>query len=57
MVPLPKSHAIEVLRGAGHTQGAVAGAARVSIGTVRRVEREASVVDLDDAAARGRDES
>jgi transposase len=47
-----KRHAIQVLRDAGHTQGAVAGAARVSIGTVRRVERETAVVDLDDAAAR-----
>lgn len=52
MVPMLKRHAIQVLRGAGHAQCAVAEAARVSIRTVRRVEREAAVVDLDDAAAR-----
>jgi transposase len=47
-----KRHAIQVLRKAGHVQREVAGAAGVSIDTVRRVEREAAVTDVDDASAR-----
>ena len=52
MVPMLKRHTIQVLREAGHRQGAVAGVARVSIGTVRRVEREPAVATVDDALAR-----
>ena len=47
-----KRHAIQVLREAGQSQRAVAGAASVSIGTVRRVEREPAVTEVDDARAR-----
>jgi transposase len=47
-----KRHAIQVLRKAGHVQRDVAGAAGVSIDTVRRVEREAAVTSVDDASAR-----
>jgi transposase len=47
-----KRHAIQVLRKAGHVQRDVAGAAGVSIDTVRRVERETAVTDVDAASAR-----
>ena len=42
-----KRHEIQVLRRAGQTQVEVARLAGVSLGSVRRVEREAEVTDID----------
>ena len=47
-----KRHDIQVLRKAGHSQREVAGAAGVSVDTVRRVEREEVVTCVEDAGAR-----
>jgi transposase len=52
MVPMLKRHEIQVLRNAGHSQREVAGAACVSVDTVRRVEREAAVACVEDVPAR-----
>jgi transposase len=54
MEDMLKRHEIQVLRKAGHPQGEVAKLAGVSASTVRRVEREAFVTTVDDAAERQR---
>ena len=52
MVPMLKRHEIQVLRKAGLHQREVAGAAGVSIDTVRRVEREEAVTCIEAVGAR-----
>lgn len=49
-----KRHEIQVLRRAGHAQTEVAELAGVSLGSVRRVEREAAVTQIDTKAERER---
>ena len=49
-----KRHEIQVLRKAGHDQAEVARLTGVSEDTIRRVEREAPVTSVDDAAERRR---
>lgn len=50
MLPLLVRHQIQVLREAGHGQADVAKRAGVSVAAVRRIEREAGVTHVDDAA-------
>jgi putative transposase len=52
MVPMMKRHDIQVLQKSGHSQREVAGAAGVSVDTVRRVEREENVTCVEGAGAR-----
>jgi transposase len=52
MVPVMKRFEIQILRKAGHPQVEVAQLTGVSLDTVRRVEREASITHIDDAIAR-----
>lgn len=47
MLPPLKRHEIQVLRRAGHSQAEVARLAAVSVRTVRRVDEESSVVEVD----------
>jgi hypothetical protein len=47
MLPPLKRHEIQVLRRAGHSQAEVARLAEVSVRTVRRVEEESNVVEVD----------
>jgi hypothetical protein len=54
MIDMLKRHEIQVLRRAGHAQTDVAQLAGVSLGSVRRVEREAAVTHIDTEAERGR---
>ena len=54
MIKMLKRHEIQVLRKAGHTQADVADRTEVSESAVRRVERESTVGDVDDGAARQR---
>ena len=50
MIDMLKRHEIQVLRRAGHAQVEVAKLAGVSLGSVRRVEREAAVTHVDTPA-------
>ncbi|MCC6648184.1 MAG: IS21 family transposase, partial [Polyangiaceae bacterium] len=50
MLPLLVRHKVQVLLEAGHAQKCVAELAGVSLATVRRVQREAAVTDVDDPA-------
>lgn len=50
MLPLLKRHEIQVLRHAGHSRAEVARLTGVSINTIKRVDREADVVAVDDRA-------
>jgi len=50
MIDMLKRHEIQVLRRAGHAQAEVAQLAGVSLGSVRRAEREAAVTQIDPAA-------
>ena len=52
MIDMLKRHQIQVLREAGHPQSEVAALAGVSVGSVRRVERETGVTHLDIARER-----
>ena len=52
MLPLLLRHEIQVLRRAKHSQPDVAARTGVSLATVRRVEREAVVVHVDDRGER-----
>jgi transposase len=54
MIDMLKRHEIQVLRRAGHAQTEVAKLASVSLGSVRRVEREPAVTHIDMDAERGR---
>ena len=54
MIDMLKRHEIQVLRRAGHPQTEVAQLAGVSLGSVRRVEREAAVTHVDTPAERDR---
>ncbi|MGH8699853.1 MAG: IS21 family transposase, partial [Burkholderiales bacterium] len=54
MIHMLKRHEIQVLRRAGHAQIDVAKLAGVSLGSVRRVEREPEVTHIDMAHERGR---
>jgi transposase len=54
MIDMLKRHEIQVLRRAGHAQTDVAELAGVSLGSVRRVEREAAVTHIDTATERER---
>jgi len=54
MIDMLKRHEIQVLRRAGHAQTEVAQLAGVSLGSVRRVEREAAVTHIDTTAERDR---
>jgi hypothetical protein len=54
MIDMLKRHEIQVLRRAGHAQREVATLAGVSLGSVRRVEREAAVTHIDTEAERQR---
>jgi transposase len=54
MINMLKRHEIQVLRKAGHTQADVAERAEVSESAVRRVEREPTVGEVDEEAARQR---
>src|SRR6266581_3669863 len=54
MIDMLKGHEIQVLRRAGHAQTEVAQLAGVSLGSVRRVEREAAVTHVDTLAERER---
>src|SRR2546428_5564740 len=54
MIDRLKRHEIQVLRRAGHAQTDVAKLAGVSLGSVRRVEREAAVTHIDTTAGRDR---
>jgi transposase len=54
MLGMTKRHEIQVLRGAGHTQEAVAAAAGVSTRSVQRVDAESCVMTFDDRAERAR---
>ena len=49
-----KRHAIQVLRAAGHGQGEIAKLTDVSVRSVRRVEAEPDVRQVDDAGERDR---
>jgi transposase len=52
MIDMLKRHEIQVLRRAGHTWAEVAALSGVSVGTVRRVAAEGTVVTIDNAAER-----
>jgi len=52
MINMLKRHEIQVLRKAGHTQADVAERTEVSESAVRRVEREPTVGEINDQAAR-----
>jgi transposase len=54
MIDMLKRHEIQVLRRAGHAQTEVAALAGVSLGSVRRVERESAVAHIDARAERER---
>lgn len=54
MIDMLKRHEIQVLRRAGHAQTDVAKLAGVSLGSVRRVGREATVTHIDTDAERER---
>jgi transposase len=54
MIDMLKRHAIQVLRAAGHAQGEIARLTDVSIRSVRRVEAEPDICDIDEAAERDR---
>jgi len=54
MIDMLKRHAIQVLRHVGHEQADVARHVGVGIRTVRRVEAEPDVTDIDDARERER---
>ena len=54
MIDMLKRHEIQVLRRVGHAQTEVAKLAGVSLGSVRRVERESAVTHIDTAAERER---
>lgn len=54
MIDMLKRHEIQVLRRAGHSQVEAAKLAGVSLGSVRRVEREAAVTQIDSGAERER---
>lgn len=54
MIDMLKRHEIQVLRRAGHAQTEAAKFAGVSLGSVRRVEREAAVTHIDTKAERER---
>ena len=54
MIDMLKRHEVQVLRRAGHTLEEVAELTGVSVGTVRRIEDEAAVETVDNAAARAR---
>jgi transposase len=54
MLPLLKRHEVQVLLDAGFAPADVATRAKVSVDSVRRVQREAEVTEVDDAAERKR---
>jgi transposase len=54
MIDMLKRHEVQVLRRAGHPQIEVAKLAGVSLGSVRRVERESAVTHIDTLAERER---
>ena len=54
MIDMLKRHEIQVLRRVGHGQADVARLAGVSLGSVRRVEREADVTQIDNEQERAR---
>jgi hypothetical protein len=54
MIDMLKRHAIQVLREAGHDQADVARLVGVGIRSVRRVDAEPGVTDIDDAKERER---
>lgn len=54
MIEMLKRHAIQVLRQAGHSQSEVARLVGVGLRTVRRVDGEAIVTEINDAAERAR---
>ena len=56
MIDMLKRHEIQVLRRVGHGQADVARLAGVSLGSVRRVEREADVTQIDNEQERARRE-
>jgi len=56
MIDMLRRHAIQVLRRAGHTQEEVVRLAGVSVRSVRRVEDEAAVIQVDNEAERARRE-
>jgi len=54
MHPMMKRHEVQVLRRAGHSQREVATLTGVSLRTVREIDREADVTNVDDEAERGK---
>ena len=56
MIDMLRRHEIQVLRRAGHTQEEVVRLAGVSVRSVRRVEDEAAVIQVDNEAERARRE-
>ena len=54
MLGMLKRHEVEILLKAGHPKTEVARLSGVSLRSVKRIAEESPVVDVDDAAARGK---